>query len=272
MYVRRLETLAPPNPAAIDEKGSCFCGGVKFSVAGVKVFEGFCHCPSCKRAGAPPQIVGVMGSDGPPVTVVAGVGLLKTKTSFGKSHSSCSRCGAHIFQVPSGSKDSYQATYPTSFTTTPTSPNDIRTPAEAALALKVTSPSPLRPSTSAACLCGQCGDGERCPSCEARSRKWQEAASLKSRRESASRPSDRSPRSLMQTITAQRVEHELEQALTKSAWRRFERMFREKVLPVLVPIASVVTIPVIAYAFGLLELDEGAGADAANVSSLSIAQ
>jgi hypothetical protein len=78
-------------------RGSCWCGGVRFTVAEPFVTLSFCHCTSCKRISG-----GVGTANGRArtewVEVTQGRELLTTyQPEEGSAKTFCSRCGSNLF-------------------------------------------------------------------------------------------------------------------------------------------------------------------------------
>ena len=79
-------------------EGACFCGSVRFEVAGEPTAMGLCHCQSCRSwSGAPVHSFTIWPADA--VTVTAGEEHVVTfrKTPESISHrQSCLKCGGHL--------------------------------------------------------------------------------------------------------------------------------------------------------------------------------
>ncbi len=79
-------------------EGSCFCGAVRFTVAGAPFSMGYCHCTSCRGWTAAPVYAFTMWP-ADAVTVTAGAGAVTTflKTPDTISHrQSCRACGGAV--------------------------------------------------------------------------------------------------------------------------------------------------------------------------------
>jgi hypothetical protein len=77
--------------------GSCFCGEVKFEVAGAPVAMGYCHCESCRHWSAGP--VNAFSLWNPQsLKIIQGAPSIgtynKTPISYRKW---CMKCGGHLF-------------------------------------------------------------------------------------------------------------------------------------------------------------------------------
>lgn len=75
-------------------KGGCFCGRVRFEVAGPERFACFCHCESCQRAaGAPVVAWATYARDG--FEIVQG-NIRWHQSSPGVTRGFCGDCGSSI--------------------------------------------------------------------------------------------------------------------------------------------------------------------------------
>lgn len=78
-------------------KGSCFCGGVQFTVAGEPAAQGYCHCNSCRHWSAGPVNAFTLW-DPKSLTITKGAENIgtyhKTERSYRKF---CKLCGGHLF-------------------------------------------------------------------------------------------------------------------------------------------------------------------------------
>jgi hypothetical protein len=78
-------------------KGSCFCGGVQFTVTSEPAAQGYCHCNSCRHWSAGPvNAFSLWNPDAVRVTKGAeNIGTYhKTERSYRKW---CKLCGGHLF-------------------------------------------------------------------------------------------------------------------------------------------------------------------------------
>jgi hypothetical protein len=101
----------------LDEKvyqGSCFCGSVKFTVAGEPAAMGYCHCDSCRAWSAGPVNAFTLWKP-EALCVTRGADQIgaysKTPNSLRKW---CTKCGGHLFtEHPAwGLTDVYAAIIP----------------------------------------------------------------------------------------------------------------------------------------------------------------
>jgi hypothetical protein len=95
-------------------KGSCFCGGVEFTVTGAPAAQGYCHCGSCRLWSAGPiNAFSLWAPDAVQVTKGAEkIGVYnKSEQSYRKF---CTTCGGHLFTAhpPWSLVDVYTATIP----------------------------------------------------------------------------------------------------------------------------------------------------------------
>jgi hypothetical protein len=78
-------------------KGSCFCGGVQFTVMGEPAAQGYCHCTSCRHWSAGPVNAFTLW-DPKSLKVTNGAENIgtyhKTERSYRKW---CKLCGGHLF-------------------------------------------------------------------------------------------------------------------------------------------------------------------------------
>ena len=78
-------------------KGSCFCGGVQFTVTGDPAAQGYCHCTSCRHWSAGPVNAFTLW-DPKSLQVTKGAENIgtyhKTANSLRKW---CKLCGGHLF-------------------------------------------------------------------------------------------------------------------------------------------------------------------------------
>ena len=78
-------------------QGSCFCGGVRFEVAGPFISLSFCHCATCKKISG-----GVGTANGrartADITVIEGRDQIETfQPHEGSAKSFCRVCGSNLF-------------------------------------------------------------------------------------------------------------------------------------------------------------------------------
>jgi hypothetical protein len=78
-------------------RGTCLCGGVRFSVAQPFSRVSACHCTSCKKiSGGGGTASGRVRSDG--IRILEGGDLLTTyQPDEGSAKTFCSRCGTNLF-------------------------------------------------------------------------------------------------------------------------------------------------------------------------------
>jgi len=78
----------------INDNGQCFCGTVKYSVQGKKIFSFLCHCRECSRnrGTGPVLLIGVV-----PRTAVKCTEGQAAVTAFEDTRSFCSKCGCLLF-------------------------------------------------------------------------------------------------------------------------------------------------------------------------------
>jgi len=91
----KLDTEAAGN---LNEKGSCFCGAVKFTIQGKQAFSVLCHCTDCTRSRGtgPVHLLGVI----PPTGIQCTEGQAFV-TTHDDSRSFCSKCGCAVWGVNS---------------------------------------------------------------------------------------------------------------------------------------------------------------------------
>jgi len=91
------ETTRAVEHAAQQYDGSCFCGAVKFTVAGEPAAMGYCHCDSCRQWSASPvNAFTLWGPDA--VRVTQGAALIETFHKTPRSYRKwCRQCGGHLF-------------------------------------------------------------------------------------------------------------------------------------------------------------------------------
>ena len=77
--------------------GSCFCGEVRFEVAGDPAAMGYCHCESCRHWSAGP--VNAFSLWAPEaLKVTRGTASIGTyNKTAGSSRRWCTKCGGHLF-------------------------------------------------------------------------------------------------------------------------------------------------------------------------------
>lgn len=95
--------------------GSCFCGGVQFSVSGEPVAMGYCHCESCRHWSAGPVNAFTLWKP-ETVKVTRGADNIGTYNKTVNSYRKwCKSCGGHLFTDHPGMAlvDVYAATIPT---------------------------------------------------------------------------------------------------------------------------------------------------------------
>ena len=80
----------------------CFCGQVELEVSGDPVFQGYCHCESCRSwLGAPIHAATLWPLDN--VSVLNGEKLLATYKKTERSHRKhCTVCGGHVMNAHPG--------------------------------------------------------------------------------------------------------------------------------------------------------------------------
>ncbi len=74
----------------------CFCGQVELEVSGAPIFQGFCHCDSCRSwLGAPVHAATLWPTE--KVTIVKGEEKLATyKKTERSQRKHCTNCGGHV--------------------------------------------------------------------------------------------------------------------------------------------------------------------------------
>jgi len=94
----------------VNEKATCYCGTVKFTIQGKKIYNVLCHCRECarNRGTAPVLLVGVV----PPTAVKCTEGQASV-TSFEDSRAFCSKCGSAVWSAPKSAP--FIAVFPASF-------------------------------------------------------------------------------------------------------------------------------------------------------------
>jgi hypothetical protein len=78
-------------------RGSCFCGTVRFEVAGPFISLGFCHCATCKKISGG---VGTANGRAPTenISVLEGRNSISTfQPGEGTAKSFCGVCGSNLF-------------------------------------------------------------------------------------------------------------------------------------------------------------------------------
>ena len=94
--------------------GSCFCGGVQFTVSGEPVAMGYCHCDSCRSWSAGPVNAFTLWKPDA-VRVTRGAENIGTYNKTRQSSRKwCKVCGGHIFTEHPGMglTDVYAAVIP----------------------------------------------------------------------------------------------------------------------------------------------------------------
>ena len=78
-------------------KGSCFCGGVQFTVTGEPAAQGYCHCSSCRHWSAGP--VNAFSLWNPEsIRITKGAENIGTYHKAERSYRKfCKLCGGHLF-------------------------------------------------------------------------------------------------------------------------------------------------------------------------------
>ncbi|WP_027716477.1 GFA family protein [Desulfuromonas sp. TF] len=95
-------------------KGSCFCGGVQFTVTGEPAAMGYCHCSDCRLWSAGPVNAFTLWNP-EAVKVLQGEDEIRTYNKSPKSFRKwCATCGGHLFTDHPEWKliDVYAATIP----------------------------------------------------------------------------------------------------------------------------------------------------------------
>jgi len=94
----------------VNEKGSCFCGKVKFTVQGKQIFNVLCHCRECtrNRGTGLVHIVGVV----PPTGVKCTEGQEFVST-VDDARAFCSKCGCAVWNAREGNP--FAGTFPATF-------------------------------------------------------------------------------------------------------------------------------------------------------------
>ncbi|MBP8303621.1 MAG: GFA family protein [Phycisphaerae bacterium] len=78
-------------------KGSCYCGTVRYEIAGRLLIFANCHCPDCRKfSGSAFSSVLAVDADGFKVTSGEG-NLVPYPSSPGKYRHFCKTCGCHVF-------------------------------------------------------------------------------------------------------------------------------------------------------------------------------
>lgn len=76
--------------------GACFCGSVQLQVSGHPVFQGFCHCESCRHWLGAPMHAATLWPTGS-VKVTQGEELLGVYAKTPRSQRQhCKRCGGNV--------------------------------------------------------------------------------------------------------------------------------------------------------------------------------
>ena len=77
----------------------CFCGQVELEVSGTPIFQGFCHCDSCRSwLGAPVHAATLWPLDN--VTIIKGEENLATyKKTERSQRKHCTSCGGHVINA-----------------------------------------------------------------------------------------------------------------------------------------------------------------------------
>lgn len=78
-------------------KGGCYCGAVRYEIAGKLLMFANCHCPDCRKfTGSTFSSVLVTEADG--FRVTAGeANVAAFESSPGKKRCFCKTCGCHLF-------------------------------------------------------------------------------------------------------------------------------------------------------------------------------
>lgn len=78
-------------------EGSCFCGGVHFTVTGEPAAQGYCHCNSCRHWSAGP-VNGFTLWDPKSLKITKGAENIGTYHKTDRSYRKwCKLCGGHLF-------------------------------------------------------------------------------------------------------------------------------------------------------------------------------
>src|SRR5437016_14629097 len=78
-------------------KGSCFCGAVKFTVAGDPAAMGYCHCESCRSWSAGPVNAFTLWNPDA-LKITRGADNIGGYEKTAASHRQwCKSCGGHLF-------------------------------------------------------------------------------------------------------------------------------------------------------------------------------
>ncbi|MEX0923469.1 MAG: GFA family protein [Rhodovibrionaceae bacterium] len=75
-------------------RGRCLCGGVAFAYEGAPLWQGYCHCESCRRATGSP-VAAFIGVDSAGARI-GGETLAVHDSSPGVRRSFCRRCGTPL--------------------------------------------------------------------------------------------------------------------------------------------------------------------------------
>lgn len=91
------KSATPSDPHAPVHEGGCFCGSVKFTLAGKPVGMGYCHCESCRHWSAGPVNAFTLW-DPDAMRVIKGADRISTYNKTPKSFRKwCTDCGGHLF-------------------------------------------------------------------------------------------------------------------------------------------------------------------------------
>ena len=85
----------------MEAEGGCYCGAVRYKVAGDPLFQGQCHCRECQyiSGGAPNLVIGM-----PTISYTKGEpkGFTRSDIEGAVTREFCAECGTHLAsRVPS---------------------------------------------------------------------------------------------------------------------------------------------------------------------------
>ena len=117
----RTEATNMANESNLEVHGSCYCGGVRFSIsAGTELaWSGYCHCKDCRQAHASPLYQAVYVEESR-FQVTAGEDLLKWYTRAESARDRfkryfCGRCGSKVYNTMTDEVGELRGTFPSLF-------------------------------------------------------------------------------------------------------------------------------------------------------------
>ena len=78
-------------------KGSCFCGGVQFTVTGEPAAMGYCHCESCRTWSAGPVNAFTLWKPESVLITKGADSIGKYAKTANSERKWCKTCGGHLF-------------------------------------------------------------------------------------------------------------------------------------------------------------------------------